>query len=321
MAYIRKRGKYWQAQIRRNGFPSRSKTFDTKADAELWAAETEAAMGRGRYVSLREAEETTLREALQRYLREVTPTKKGAEQEGRRIRAWMAHPLASRTLAAVRTTDVARYRDERLTAGAAASTVRNDLTVLSGLYSYARSEWGMEGLPNPVAGVRRPRLPPARDRRLIPGEEERLLAAASYPMRELIILAVETGMRAGELLSLRLEDIKGSVAVLHDTKTGDPRRVPLSPRARGVLVDLPRCIDGRVFPRIRNDKISQRFQCVCKEAGITGLCFHDLRHEATSRLFERGFNVMEVATITGHKTLVMLKRYTHLKAEELAERL
>ncbi len=77
MAYIRKRGKYWQAQIRRTGFPSVSKTFDTKADAELWVAETEAAMGRGRYVSLREAEETTLSEALDRYLREVTPTKKG----------------------------------------------------------------------------------------------------------------------------------------------------------------------------------------------------------------------------------------------------
>jgi hypothetical protein len=98
MAYIRKRGKYWQAQIRRNGFPSASKTFDTKADAQLWAAETEAAMRRGRYVSFREAEDTTLGEALERYLREVTPTKKGAEQEGRRIQAWMALPLASRTL-------------------------------------------------------------------------------------------------------------------------------------------------------------------------------------------------------------------------------
>ncbi len=321
MAYIRKRGKYWQAQIRRNGFPSASKTFDTKADAELWAAETEAAMCRGRYVSMREAEETKLSEALERYLHEVTPTKKGAEQEERRIQAWMAHRLASRTLVAVRTTDIASYRDGRLAAGAAASTVRNELTILSALYGHARSEWGMEGLTNPVAGVRRPRLPPARDRRLVPGEEERLLAAANYPIRELIILALETAMRAGELLVLRLEDIKGSVAVLHDTKTGDPRRVPLSPRARGVLAELPRRLDGSVFPPIRNDNISQRFQRVCKEVGITGLRFHDLRHEATSRLFERGFNPMEVAAITGHKTLNMLKRYTHLKAEELAKRL
>lgn len=107
-----------------------------------------------------------------------------------------------------------------------------------------------------------------------------------------------------------------------ETKNKDVfRAVPLSPAAVDVLKQLPRNIAGRVFP-IGSISIQHAFRSSVKQAGIENFRFHDLRHEATSRLFERGvFDSMEVATITGHKTLAMLKRYTHLKAEDLARKL
>ncbi len=111
-------------------------------------------------------------------------------------------------------------------------------------------------------------------------------------------------------------DRKAKVLLIPETKNGTPRRVPLSTAALGVLDGLPRRLDGRVWG-MRPDSISQAFERVCGAAGIEGLTFHDLRHEATSRLFEKGLNLMQVAAITGHKTLQMLKRYTHLRAEDL----
>ncbi|MHB1516279.1 MAG: site-specific integrase, partial [Acidiferrobacteraceae bacterium] len=101
-----------------------------------------------------------------------------------------------------------------------------------------------------------------------------------------------------------------------ETKAGTPRRVPLSTRAMAILESLPRRLDGKVWS-MRPDSITRAFERVCTAAGVTGLTFHDLRHEATSRLFEKGLNPMQVAAITGHKTLQMLKRYTHLRAEDL----
>ena len=125
-------------------------------------------------------------------------------------------------------------------------------------------------------------------------------------------------MRRGEIAAMRWDhmDRKARALLIPETKTWTPRRVPLSTAALGVLDQLPRRIDGRVWA-MRPDSISQAFERVCKAADIEGLTFHDLRHEATSRLFEKGLNPMQVAAITGHKTLQMLKRYTHLRAEDL----
>ena len=106
--------------------------------------------------------------------------------------------------------------------------------------------------------------------------------------------------------------------IVPDTKNGDPRMVPLSTTAAGILRDLPRRIDGKVWG-VRADSITQAFDRACRRANIEDLRFHDLRHEATSRLFEKGLNLMQVAAITGHKTLQMLKRYTHLRVEDLAK--
>ncbi|AWP23171.1 hypothetical protein C4901_07385 [Acidiferrobacter sp. SPIII_3] len=156
--------------------------------------------------------------------------------------------------------------------------------------------------------------------------QARLLAAAqSYGNGEIalaITWAIETAMRRGETVAMRWEhwDRKARVFLLTETKNGTARRVPLSTAAIAVLEGLPKQLDGRVFG-VHSASISRAFAATCKAAGIEGLTFHDLRHEATSRLFEKGLNPMEVAAITGHKTLQMLKRYTHLRAEDLVGRL
>ncbi len=319
------RKRVWQAHVRRRGYPAQVQTFDTKAKAEAWASTIESEIARGVFVSRAEAENTTLREALDRYQREIVPGKKNADREGRRVRGLQARTLARRSMASIQGKDIAAFMQQRQAEGAGPNTVRLDLALLSHLFNVARTEWGMASLANPVEMVRKPRLPAGRDRRLVGDELPRLLTAAQVYGGEigpLITWAIETAMRRGEIAAMRWDhlDRRARVLLIPETKTGTPRRVPLSTAALGVLDGLPRRLDGRVWG-MRPDSISQAFERVCKAAGIEGLTFHDLRHEATSRLFEKGLNPMEVAAITGHKTLQMLKRYTHLRAEDLVGRL
>ena len=173
--------------------------------------------------------------------------------------------------------------------------------------------------------ISKPRAPRARDRRLEAGELERLLSACENKwFRAVILFAIETGMRRGEILSLTWEGVHLGKRYVHlpDTKNGDSRDVPLSPQALEFLKDLPRNIrsDQVVFP-LHFEALKSSWRRACSKAGINNLRFHDLRHEATSRFFEKGLNVMEVAAITGHKDLRMLQRYTHLRAEDLARKL
>ena len=337
MATIRERGPYqWQAQILRKGQSSQYKTFNNKADAEKWARQTEAEMDRGHFVSRKEAENTTLVEALDRFEREKN--KKGVQQYTSLVNVWKRHPLSKRFLATIQGKDVAEYRDKRLeTVGA--QTVLHEIGLLSRLYNTAIKEWGMGGLLNPVAQIRKPKMPKSRDRRLKPGELDRITASTeSSFLSDLVPFAVETAMRQGELSGMTwdLVDIKKRTVTLLETKNGEKRIVPLSPGAIRILERIPRRIDGKVWG-VEPPSISQAFRKAitrsraayekeCNERGIkpdpaflVDLTFHDLRHEATSRFFEKGLNPMQVSAITGHKTLQMLKRYTHLKAEDLAE--
>ncbi|TXI95439.1 MAG: site-specific integrase, partial [Burkholderiaceae bacterium] len=160
-------------------------------------------------------------------------------------------------------------------------------------------------------------------RRLRADEETRLLTAIDSKtnnpwLKPIVIFAIETGMRRSEILSLEWANVDPTrrVARLLDTKNGEGRSVPLSARAVQVLEVLPRSIDGQVFP-VSAESVKLAFVRAVKRAGISDLHFHDLRHEAVSRLFEKGLNVMEVASISGHKTLQMLKRYTHLNVSDL----
>ncbi len=317
----------WQAHVRRRGYPAQVKTFDAKTDAEVWARRIEEEIDRGVFVSRTEAEATTLAEALGRYEVEVSNKKKSGAREAYTIRVWQESPLGARALASIRGKDVAQAVRDFEARRLAPNTIRIHLALLSHLFNTARTAWGMESLTNPVDLVKgqRPKLPGGRTRRLVGDEQVRLLAAAQVYGGEIgpiITWAIETAMRRGEIAAMRWEhlDRQARVLLIPETKTGTPRRVPLSTAALGVLDQIARRIDGRMWG-MRPDSISQAFERVCKAAGIEGLTFHDLRHEATSRLFEKGLNPMQVAAITGHKTLQMLKRYTHLRAEDLVEML
>ncbi|MHB1636404.1 tyrosine-type recombinase/integrase [Acidiferrobacter thiooxydans] len=324
----------WQGHVRRRGYLAQVKTFDTKAAAEVWARRIEEEIDRGVFVSRAEAEGTTLGDALDRYLHEITPTKKPSTvaREKNRIAVLTALPIARRSLASIKGSDIATFIRGRQAEGLGANAIRLDLALLSHVFTVAGSAWGMESLGNPVKRIRgqRPKLPGGRTRRLVDDEYRRLIETAAKDqggmIGPLITWAIETAMRRGEIAAMRWEhlDRKARVLLIPETKTGSPRRVPLSTAALGVLDvrmhQIPRHIDGRVWG-MRPDSISQSFERVCKAAGVEGLTFHDLRHEATSRLFEKGLNPMEVAAITGHKTLQMLKRYTHLRAEDLVGRL
>ena len=160
---------WWQAVIRRKGHTQESKTFPSRADAEKWARDVESKIDKGTFVSLAEAEATTLYDALDRYEREVSKGKKGHGQEKYRIQSWQANALAMRSLASLRGADFAKYRDERLSVGAAAATVRLDLALISHVFTIASKEWNIP-VQNPVANIRLPRQNNARERRL--SEEE-----------------------------------------------------------------------------------------------------------------------------------------------------
>jgi len=327
MATIEKRtgpkGISYRAKVRRTGYPALTKSFESKTRAQQWARSIETKIDADELIDTSEARSTTLADALKRYRREITPHKKGARQEEPRINAWRRVSFAHKPLARVRSSDVAEWRDERIEAGISGQTIRNDLSLLSHVFKIARTEWGMEGLRNPVDDVRRPKGSAPRDRRLLPGEEKALLKHADTEWNALVILAIETAMRRSELLGLAWSDIDRAqgIARLSDTKNSTPRNVPLSPRALEALTTLPRRLDGHIFSMDTNQH-SIGWRSLRRRAGITGLTFHDLRHEGTSRLIEGGlFNMAEVAAITGHKTMAMLKRYYQADAGALAKRM
>lgn len=329
MATIEERGdgrsKTYRVKVRRKGYPLKTKTFDRYADAKRWAHEVEHQIDSGSAVWEKEAERTTLGEALTRYAEEVTPTKKSARQETNRINQLKRDLLAKRSLASIRGVDLSAYRNKRLQ-DVSASTVRLDLALISNLYTVCRQEWGMESLKNPVEFTKKPKPPEGRDRRLESDEEEKLLKAAAQDrcpwIKPLIVTAIDTAARQGEMLKASRKDIdlQRARATWRKTKNGETRTVPLSERAIAELKKLPASVDGRMFPTTQSI-VEKAFTRVCVAAGIKDLHFHDLRHEATSRLFEDGLDIMEVRQITGHKTLQMLLRYTHLRADRVAEKL
>lgn len=326
MASIRKRGDRWQVRIQLSGHPGMSKTFLNRKDALLWAKKTEADIERGVWLTVKKAD-ISIHNALKKYSEEVTPGKKGASRELNRIKHLMGYKIATKNLCSVRASDIAEFRDLLIVKGYAPATVKKFLEVISSLFNIAISEWGYESLVNPVRQVKKPIVRNGRTRRLAASEEYLLLDAAAKHrggwLKPVILLAIETAMRRGEIAALRIEDInlEKRIATLHETKNGGSRLVPLSSRAIQGIKDL---INERVAGRligVNADAITGAFHRAVKRAGLVNLRVHDLRHEGVSRLFERGLNPMEVSSISGHKTLSMLQRYTHLKAVDLVKKL
>lgn len=325
MATIRKRGSSWQVQVRRDGYPPISKSFGTKADALSWAREKERAIERAELPACpRQAEGLTVGDLLKRYEASVTPAKRGARAEQSRIRTLLSHAISKASLVKLSPGLVARYRDDRL-AVVSGDSVRRELTILRHCLTLAMREWDAPLSTNPVLSISLPEPSKSRDRRLEQDDGQKLSVAIgsahAWYLRPLIELAVETGMRRGELLSLQWSNVslERRTAHLPVTKNGHARTVALTPRALAVLSGVPRT-DARVFP-VSGNAVRLAWERLRVRAGLPGLRFHDLRHEAVSRFFEMGLSVPEVALMSGHRDTRMLMRYTHLRPEALAEKL
>lgn len=326
MASIRHRGEKWQARVIRTGFPAEVKSFASRQDAERWARSVESEMDKGNYLSRDAAESTTLKEVLEQYIADVLPTKRGELEDTIRLRAICRTKLAKFSMTALTSTAIAAYRDERLTQVKPATVIR-ELAYLSAIINHARREWGIN-ITNPVALVRKPSATQGRDRLLSADEETRLLAALfpvgrrnTWPLPA-TILSLETAMRRGELLELRWSNVDLQMRTAHIamTKNGTPRTVPLSTKAVKVLSDLPRSIDGRVIP-IQGFTLHKAFMKACARAEIENFRWHDLRHTAITRLAEKLPNLIELAAVSGHRSLTMLKRYYHPSASDLAKKI
>ncbi len=332
----------WQAKVRIKGRAAETKSFPTKESAKDWARRVEVELKTGSYISANRAEKTLFSDLAKDFESDFAPH----HYRGGAWKHKLAHlreRLDDLSILAITPQVVASYRDERLkdpdprykdpskAPRVGAATVKSELDLLSKVLDVCSKEFGI-GLPagNPVKHIRKPKNGKSRDRRLSEEEWAQLVSecrASRNPwLWPAVQISVETAMRQGELLSLTWEDvvITRKYIMLRDPdkiKNAEPRAVPLSSRAIAVLEGLPQDIKGMVIPLPRMT-LYTAFERACGRAQIDNFTWHDLRHEGLSRLAERGdFSVLEIAAVSGHKTLNMLKRYTHLRAETLAKKL
>jgi integrase len=325
MASIRKRGARWRVEVWVAG-KRRSSSHLTKAAAAAWALEQERHL---RTATGDAPLAGTLGDLLRRYRREVSPKKRSARWEMQRLEALCADPVAAVALADLGPPHLAAWRDRRLQAVSAAA-VRRDLNLLSNALRVAWREWHWLA-SNPLADVARPAPPPSRDRRVTDEEIGRLRLSCGEQDDEVIVtatqrvaiafrLAIETAMRAGELVGLTWDrvDLQSRVATLPRTKNGTARRVPLSSAAVALLERLPK--GGSTCLGLTGRQLDALFRKVRDRAGIVDLHFHDSRHEAITRLAQR-LDILDLARMVGHRDLKMLQTYYNATAEEIAERL
>ena len=335
MAYIQERkdkeGKtHYRVQIRLRGFPTQSATFERKTDAKLWAQQTEAAMREGRYFKTFEAKKHNVAELVNRYIENVIPLKpKNASACTAQLKWWkeqIGHCLLSDLTPAI----IAEQRDKLLKGTTFKGTIRSPATVVRYLAAFSHAitiavrEWGW--LDNsPMKKVSKPTEPRGRVRFLDDHERTALSKAckeSSNPyLYTAFVLAISTGMRQGELMNLRWEDIdlfSGRITLNH-TKNGERRLVPVRGLALQLLLELKNKQQrdiGLLFPSHDNPQkpIDLRFpwEQALKQAHITGYKWHDNRHSCASYLLMNGASLAEIAEILGHKTLAMVMRYAHL---------
>ena len=326
----------YRVQVRLTGHPPVTATFKRKTDARRWAQKVETDIREGRYFQTAEAKRHTFTELIDRYVRDVLPTK-GTQRENQRHQLrWWKSQLGDYLLADVTPARLAECRD-RLSAehtryGRARSpaTVNRYLAALSHVFAVAVQEW--EWLEDsPLRRVRKPREPRGRVRFLSDEERERLLQAckksespALYPA---VVLALATGARKGEILKIRWGDVdfERERIVLEETKNRDRRALPLKGHALEVLRGLAkvRRIDtDLLFPTPAGDRsvdLRYHWRTAVTQAGITNFRFHDLRHSAASYLAMNGASLVEISEILGHRTLQMVKRYSHLAESHTAK--
>ncbi|WP_420338044.1 site-specific integrase [Roseibium sp.] len=277
--------------------------------------------------------EIKLADLIKKYISEIVPTKKSADNEVIFLGAFLRHKICSKRVDRLRVTDFASYRDERLKT-ITPNSLKRQLAPISHAFEIARTEWGIPIKENPVEGLRLKARDNRRERRLRDGEHEKLLEAArtrqSPYMEWIVIFAIETAMRRGEILGLHWDqvDLKRRSVTIPESKNGYSRTTPLTPTAAALLQDIWKLVSPsvsnkkatEVFP-ITANALRMAWERVLKLTDIEDLHFHDLRHEAISRFFEIGLTVLEVASISGHRDMKMLMRYAHADTTRLAKKL
>lgn len=328
MATIRKRRtskgeNRYLVSVRLKGHPPQNATFSRLTDARKWAQHTEAAIREGRHFKTTLAKKRTLSQLVDRYIEEVLPTKPKSERKQKAQLEWWSNEIGVYTLADTTPAVIAEARD-RLQKGREPATVVRYLAALSHAFTVAVNEWGwLED--NPMRKVRKPKEPKGRVRFLSDDERQRLLAVCEesdcpqlYPV---VVLAISTGMRQGEILGLTWSqvDLSRGTILLEDTKNGERRVVPLVGRANELIATLGkiRRIDtDLVFHSSAKPSvpvaIRKPWGQAVSAAQLEDFKFHDLRHTAASYLAMNGASQIEIAEILGHKTLQMVQRYSHL---------
>ncbi len=326
MATIEKRapkdGKLsYRVKVRLKGYPVQSATFERLTDAKKWAQHTEAAIREGRHFKTAEAKKHTFDDLVKRYCLEVLPNYNEHEQKDRKSKLkWWSKGIGHYLLADISASVISERKSQL---DRAPATVDKYLKNLSHLFNMAVNEW--EWLEeNPVKKVKSPKLPRGRVRFLSDDERVSLLQAckeSSNPLLHLCVtLALSTGMRQGELMGLKWADVnlKEHFIILHETKNGERRRVPLAGYALELLKahsKVRRLDTPLLFPGKNPDKpieLRKPFDNALKQAGIVDFRWHDLRHCTASYLAMNGASLAEIAEVLGHKTLQMVKRYAHL---------
>ena len=324
----------YRVKVRLKGYPTQSATFERLTDAKKWASSTESAIKEGRHFKTSEAKRHTLAELIDRYIRDVMPSKPKSAADQTQQLEWWRDQMGSYALSDITPSLIAEYRD-KLAGGVTVrgtprspATVNRYLAALSHAFTIAVSEW--EWLDDsPMRKVRKPTESRGRVRFLSDEERARLLKAckeSSNPyLYTVVVIALSTGMRQGEIMGLTWGDVdlqKGR-AILHETKNGERRAVALAGHALELLKDLGkvRRIDSKLlFPakEIAPQKpqkpmdLRTPWENALKKAEISDFKFHDLRHSAASYLAMNGASLAEIAEVLGHKTLQMVKRYAHL---------
>ena len=322
MANIRKRGNKFQVQIRRVGTKSLTKTFSRMTEARAWAYKMEVELQRSDAGILTPPKDT-LYDLLLRYRSLITPHKKSHASESRRINRLLTESIVQKKIAFLTSEEISKFRDKRMKDGQRAASY--DLQIIRHCVNIAMKEWGLNININPALNVRMPKQPRPRDRRLKREEYEKLVSMAkrsnSWFLYPLIIVAVETGMRLGEMLSLNWDDLDvcERFLTIRDTKNGKDRIIPLTHRALATIVEVPK--SSHLIFNTNYEAVKSAWRRLLLKTDISDLRFHDLRHEATSRFFERGLTIPEVASITGHQTVSMLLRYAHADLEVLRSRI
>lgn len=325
MATYTKRKNSWRVQIYVKGIRE-SATFDTKTEARAWASERETELRNGMRGVL---PDYTLKQAIERYINDVATKRKGYKWERDRLNKFMRdNPhLILKPIKMVTTDDLVKWRDDRERSVKAAS-VRREGNLLSGVFSIARKEWKWIK-DNPMADLKLPAKPKPRDRRISDDEIERLCLSASYEpytmpetatqqIMACFLLAIETGMRQGELLKVRWQDvrIKERYIQLYDTKNSDDRHVPLSSNAIRLIESLKGVDDSKLFT-VSSGSFSQLFRKLRNRCEIDDLHFHDTRHEACTRL-ARKIPMEDLARMLGHRRLDSVMIYYNATATEIA---